>query len=300
MIEGIKARIMDTYADGMLLVQVDKADRHAVKAFLNLYFAKTKANMAKRQGTEQVTGDKPIIAMSYAFWHKRRTLKQNALYWALVGILAHATFKEFGHEEVVHEEILMLYAPRIVTPLRKLEAPMRSKDMDTVTFAILVEGVFFELATLGVTVDSGDQIAGYWRDWMNWRGQQKQDPLRGTYKNVQDYRQRVCFCEACLKYLGGEERGSIAHIVVRQWGIDDDWNLFRLCDPCHTGLGASDGDMGGFDKSEAQHKVGWDKFLAKYPHLKWKYDRAQTKGRTDDAGLSDPGAGVPMTLGDAE
>jgi hypothetical protein len=278
----------------MLLIQVDKSERPAVKLFLSKY--RTRAAF-KAKGAEVGREHMPPLTFSFAFWYKHRTLDQNALYHALLTILAYEAYGEFGHETELHEEILNLYAVRMDSKLRPGTAPKRSSDMTTVEFSRLVEGVFHELATLGVDMDAGDKIRQYWQEWHLWRGKQKEDPLCGDYKSVNDYRNRVCFCEACLKYLGNDERGSIAHIVSRgAGGPDYDWNLFRLCDTCHTGLGTADGDR--FDEAQAQHKVGWDAFLVKYPHLKWKYQKAHTKNSDRIQGHSDPGAGPGIALPD--
>lgn len=279
-VEGLRAKIVETYADGLFLVQVTKPDRHAAKMFLSKYFARVKQSAATAGRQEPADIDRPMLTFSFAWWHRARTLNQNALYWALVTILAWESYREFDHEESVHEELLNRYAPRVKTVLNRNgqagEKPKRSKELTTTEFSRLVEGVFFELAELGVEVDSQYKIEPYWKQWNSWRAKQPIDPLRGTYSGIEDYRKRINYCEACLSYLGGEEHGEVAHIISRGADItllDMDWNLFRLCSKCHTGFPKSD-SMGGFDTAQPQHQRGWESFLQHNEHLRWKVEAA--------------------------
>lgn len=263
---GIRGRMLRTEADGIVVVQVQQADRDLLKPFLRRYLARS-----------QKAKELPILTFNFAFWYKRRTIDQNSLYWALLTILAFEVFGEFHHEEEIHEEILMLYSPRVDGPLTKKPVPKRSKELTTVEFSRLIEGLFKELAEHGVSLESSARIVDYWREWNVWRGGQPDDPLSGSYKNADEYRERIPYCEACLKYLGADEPGSIAHILSRgAGGADDDWNLFHFCDSCHTGINTPD-SMKGFGKAVVQHQYGWEVFLEKYPHLKRKWERAHEK-----------------------
>lgn len=273
-VNGLKGRILKTEKDGTLIIQVSAPDRPLMKSFIQRYFAKAK-NKAVRLDRPQTNDDLPILNFNFAFWYKKRTLDQNALYWALLSILSYEVFGEFFHEEEIHEEILGIYSPRIQSALTKRLIPKRSKYLTTVEFSSLIEGVFKELAVHGVSVDVAEKIHLYWREWYTWRGTTGGDPLAGSYKNVMEYKERIPYCEACLKYLGHDNPGSIAHIVAKaQGGSLDDWNIFHLCDTCHTGLNP-ESEMLDFDRTVSQHQHGWEAFLEKYPHLRWKYEEAQ-------------------------
>jgi hypothetical protein len=224
-----------------------------------VYRSHDKASAAKRD--KPATEDFPVLSFDFAFWYKKRTIDQNSLYWALLSILSFEVYGEFHHEEEIHEEILAIYSPRVEGPLTRRQVPKRSKELTTVEFSRIIEGVFKELAEHGVSIESGARIAEYWRGWQTWRGEQEADPLVEDYKNEGEYKDRIPYCEACLKYIGDAGGGSIAHIVSRgAGGSSDTQNLLHLCDADHVLL---------------QHQNGWEAFLAKYPHLSWKVDKAR-------------------------
>jgi hypothetical protein len=276
-LDGIHFRIIETASDGVLVLQIEKPDRGTLKPLVIEYFTKARNSAKSSNKTKPDKSDLPMMVMDLKYFRKKRNLDQNALYWALVDVLAFEVYRD--HDEkwkaMLHEELLQMYAPRLIGKLIKREVIVRSSEMNTVEFSRLVEGTFHELAVNGIEVTEPADIGRYWRDWQIWRSQQEVDPLRGSYQNVMDYRRRVNFCEACLKYLGGEERGSMAHIISRgAGGVDEDWNYLRLCDTCHTGIGGVEYDQVMFDKVVAQHKVGWHEFLERNSHLLWKVDRA--------------------------
>lgn len=275
-IEGIRGKVLRTEENGIVIIQIEKPDRPLLKPFLMKYLFRA-GDKAKKAGRKVALEDFPILTFNFAFWYKHRNLDQNALYWALLTILSYEVYGEFHHEEEIHEEILAIYSPRVTGALTKVSVPKRSKDLNTVEFSYLIEGVFKELADHGVSLDSGARIIGYWREWYTWRGTIGGDPLSGTYKNIEDYRERIPYCEACLKHLGPGNPGSIAHIISRGAGGSlEDWNIFHFCDTCHTGLNPEAG-MLGFDKTTSQHQHGWDAFLEKHPHLRWKFERAHER-----------------------
>jgi hypothetical protein len=272
-VEGIRGKVLRTEKDGIVVIQIITPDRQLIKPFLMKYLFRA-WDKAKKQKREVAIEDYPMLEFNFAFWYKKRTLDQNALYWALVTILGFEVFGEFHHEDEIHEEILVIYSPRVKGMLTKTSVPKRSKYLNTIEFSHLIEGVFKELAEHGVSLDSGAKIIGYWREWYTWRGTVGGDPLAGSYKNIEDYKERIPYCEACLTHLGTTAPGSIAHIVSKgAGGVLEDWNVFHLCDTCHTGLNPEVG-MLDFDKTTSQHQHGWDAFLEKYPHLRWKYEKA--------------------------
>ena len=260
-VEGIRGKILRTEPGGILVVQVAKDDRDYVKPFFAQYMgrAKKKAIILKRD--IPILDDMPILSFNFAYWYRKRTLDQNALYWALLTILSFEVYGEYNHEDELHEEILAIYSPRIEGALTRRPVPKRSKELTTVEFSRLVEGVFKELAEHGVSVESGSRIIGHWREWQEWRGRQEKDPLADDYKGEKEYKERIPYCEACLKYIGDAGGGSIAHIVSRgAGGSSETDNLLHLCDTDHVLF---------------QHAHGWEAFLEKYPHLRWKVETAR-------------------------
>lgn len=197
---------------------------------------------------------------------KRRSNEQNRLYWALLRILSFALKGCHGYEEELHEELLRMYAPRIPSLLGDEDVPKRSKDMDTEEFSFLITSVFKHLAEAGTFVESPQDIRQYWRQYYEWRGIQKTDPLK--IKTIEEYRDMVPYCEACLKYtrvideFGTEQdTGHMSHIVSKGSGgemIPE--NFLHLCSEHHIG---------------DQHQHGWEEFLEEFPHLRWKVEQAR-------------------------
>ncbi|HSA75409.1 MAG TPA: HNH endonuclease signature motif containing protein [Candidatus Nitrosocosmicus sp.] len=272
-----KARILETASDGIIILRIEKDDRNIERKKLIDYMAKSKQQMKKNGSPELLESDRLLIDFDWKIHKPKRSLTANNLHWALLTILAFEIYQENDPKWVnmLHEEILELYAPKVFAKLLNKEVPKRSSDMDVSEFNRLIEGDFYELASNGISVSNPQEIESYWNQWYTWRGKQEVDPLEKTYLGIDDYRRRVSMCEACKKYLGGEERGSIAHIISRgAGGCDEAWNILRLCDEHHTGIGGVEYDVIIFDKLIAQHKTGWQIFLDSFPHLAWKVNKA--------------------------
>lgn len=208
----------------------------------------------------------PEIEVEFRLKGKSRTLSQNSLYWALVNVLAQEVYMENGWEEVIHEEMLEMYAPRIVSKLHKTSIPKRSKDMDTAEFTRLIEGVFYEINQHGVSMTEPADLDQYWKNYAKIRFKGGVDHGYRDEETLEEYRQRVNFCEACRKYLRPGSfgyDGHLAHIVSRGSGGEDDTaNVFHLCAEHHLYV---------------QHQKGWGEFLKRFPHLKPKYDIAVSR-----------------------
>lgn len=191
---------------------------------------------------------------------KARTLGQNSLYWALVAVLALEVYMENGWEDIIHEELLEMYAPKIVSKLHNTSVPKRSKDMDTTEFTRLIEGVFYEINQHGVSMTEPADLDQYWKNYAKIRFSGGKDHGYRPGEHLDDYRKRINYCEACRKYLRPGSfgyDGHLAHIVSRGSGGEDDTrNIFHLCAKHHLFV---------------QHQKGWIEFLTQFPHLKDKY-----------------------------
>lgn len=232
---------------GLLLVQVDVKDRQKVMQFLTKFF--TKKGWESRD-----------VELDLRVWYQKRTLAMNSLMWALLSIMSMEVYQEFGHEEDLYQDMLDLYAPKSISRLSGKARNITSSNMNTVQMSVLIEGVFRTLAEIGIEVTEPQQIADYWVEWYTWRGKQKEDPMAETYESIQDYNEKVCYCEACLKFLRPDD-GEVAHIVSKgAHGIDHGYNLLRLCTEHHIML---------------QHQKGWTKLIEAFPHLRWRVDRAR-------------------------
>jgi hypothetical protein len=231
---------------GILAVKFDSEFRSPVSQFVKEIFA------AKNL--------RAFISMEK--WYKHRTLKQNNLMWALLRILSQVVYTEYGHEDSLYQDILDLYSPKTVSELTGKPRSKSSSDLNTCEMATVIEGIFYQIAENGCPVEFSETVKTFFRNWYVWRFEQKEDPLR--YASEKEYRERVPYCEATLEYLGGygteSYQGNIAHIVSKgSGGRDEAWNFLHLKGEIHI---------------EEQHQHGWASFLATYPHLKGKVDRA--------------------------
>lgn len=206
------------------------------------------------------------IEVEFQIKGKHRTLSQNSLYWALVSVLALEVYMENGWEEVIHEELLEMYAPKVVSKLHGTSIPKRSKDLDTAEFTQLIEGVFYEINQHGVSITEPADLDQYWKNYAKIRFKGGVDHGYREDETLEEYRQRVNYCEACRKYLRpgafGYD-GHLAHIISRGSGGEDNTaNILHLCANDHLFV---------------QHQNGWVDFLKKYPHLKAKYEIAVSR-----------------------
>lgn len=201
--------------------------------------------------------------------HKeKRNLNQNALYWAVVAILTHVAYGCHGFEDEVHEGLLQVYAPRVEEKATKRLVPKRSKDMSKGEFAELIQGAFHEIAAQGVPFYSAPDIQKYWAEFYKWRWKDGSDLV--VFKTLEDYREKVNYCEACMKSLkyNAESHayeddfiGHLAHIVSKGAGAGDtQGEVLHLCPTCHI---------------QDQHAKGWLQFIQKYPHLEYKIEKAR-------------------------
>jgi hypothetical protein len=232
---------------GLLVLKVQKYDRDRAREFLRKYYSRKDAGSRPLEVTAQV-------------WYKKRTLAMNNLMWGLLAIMSYEVYQKFGHEEELYQDMLDLYAPKFISKFSGKARNKTSSKMNTLEMGVLIDGIFRELAQLGIEFTDAGDIDRYWLEFYEWRGKQKEDPLAGQYESVKDYKEKVVFCEACRKFLQPNE-GQVAHIVsTGAGGIDYGFNLFRLCTECHI---------------NAQHQQGWDKLVDKFPHIKWKIDKAR-------------------------
>lgn len=209
------------------------------------------------------------IALDLRKWYRKATNDQKALLFSLCGIMA---LDEDGKRDQAvvdgyYYGLLQLYAPRVQAIMpdgtEGAEAIKTASQMTTVELSLVVEGTFRELMMKGVGVDKASKIKNWYLEWRTWRGKLKHDGLEDTYKNLEDYRQRVSFCEATLHPLPGGE-GHLAHILSKgaHGPTDDPRDYLHLCAEVHGTL---------------QHTKGWVEMLETYPHLMGKVNGARRR-----------------------
>jgi hypothetical protein len=168
----------------------------------------------------------------------------------------------------IHRGICLKYAPRVKARLTQETAVKPMHSMDTREMAQVIEGLFREMWEYGIPVDGQVFVAKSLLDWQTWRAGEPDACLDDTYTGIEDYRDRVPYCEACGLVKGVE----IAHIVGSGAGGPlEAWNVLHLCINCHRVI---------------VHMKGMEKFTHLYPHLRAKIDNA--KAREGKRPIQDP------------
>lgn len=236
-----------------ICLQIDDASKKDVAEWLRIW---TKDNPEWR---------KTPAAISLRKWYKKRTVDQLKLFWSLVKVMTLEAEGKNDAEiaEQYYHGLLNLYAPRTTYRIPgggEGEAIKTLSQMNTLEVSRVIEGAFRELSIMGVHLSSSE-VKNWYLEWRTWRGKLKLDGLESTYQSLQDYRERVPFCEASLKHLGPTE-GHLAHIVSRgaSGESDETWNYLHLSAEVHIGL---------------QHTKGWVEMLSTYPHLMGKVNAAR-------------------------
>lgn len=223
----------------------------------------------------------PLLDLDISFAGSKRSLDQNRTHWGLCRIMSLQQEGNGSLTKSFHEAQLAKYSDqekdtesgRMLFELVQLDdgkweelmdRPIykRSHDMSTGQMARLIEGDFRELAEMGIPLLHATQYHNYMIEFHEWRAQCRSDPLK--YDGVEDYRARCPWCEACSKYLGGEESGHMAHIVTKaRSGLMDVAVLIHLCPEHHT----------------KQHNEGWEPVVAEFPHIKKLVKRREKEAR---------------------
>ena len=218
---------------------------------------------------------KKVMVSTVEIFYKNRTTDQNRLLWGLLQVLSMELYHDNGHTEDLYYEIIDLVAPREEqSRLTGNTLAKRGSQMNTVEFAQVIEWVFNYMMEHGLNMSSPEDIEKYWREWAVWRWSQGVDPLSQTYKDVNEYREKVNYCEACRTFLRYEastgrydtstgKEGNLAHIVSKgSGGADELWNRMHLCSEHHIGV---------------QHQKGWGELVAQYTHLENRVNAARKK-----------------------
>lgn len=269
-----KRKFTELSHNGYLVLEIDKDERRQVKEF----FKELVGKGSWREIAFNVTLER---------WYKRKTYDQVKLIWALLSILSWVEFQEFGHETTLYADMLDAAGPGEVSPLSGVRRPTKTlSGMNTKEAAVCANWLFDHLLEAGEMVPDPASIKKWWREWAAFRFA-KHDPLIEAFKDVDEYRHKVRYCEACMKFLDPEADGydgQMAHIVTKgSGGPMDLWNMLHLCHVHHIMV---------------QHAKGWLALLADFPHLWPKVQRARELAGVGP--LIDPGTGAPRLLEENE
>ena len=143
--------------------------------------------------------------------------------------------------------------------------PIHISEANSLEGSKFIDGLLSHLAAeCGLKPDLQAAVQEVLQDWENWRGGQEKDHT--DYADAEQT-EMLTGLEWRRKHVYSEASGRggtivLAHIVSRgsgAAGIEKAWNWVALLPEEH----------------EKQHRLGWDKFLDIYPHLRGRVERAR-------------------------
>lgn len=233
----------------------------------------------------KIFGNPEVIMETH---YQKRKLNQNSTYWGILHFMfwVQNGRKPIGNEKDPYNDALMeMYAPEIIedNPLikgEKIKRKKRQTEMNTVEFARLIEGALAWLASMDIPRNVQNQIGGemknLWRSWYEWKNAEEgiMSQLEPDEMSYETYAEIHPVCE-----LTGEG-GSVHDPVVRMHLVanlqstpyyDQPWSYIRAKQSLH----------------QRQHNEGWEAILEDYPHIKKKWERAQTMATNRNVEIED-------------
>jgi hypothetical protein len=219
--------------------------------------------LAKRQEKSEET-IYPIVTLDVPA--RERTYKQNNTLWALIRIIFESMNGRKPTKDEAYElylDILAEYAERVPSRFSGALRPIHISESDTRHAAQLIQACFDIIVDYcDLTVDLQADVRKLFYAWHDWRGKQDFDPL-----DCADNDREIAEREWREKHKISDASGvggviEKAHIVSRGANvaaIDKPWNWLALTPEEHR----------------LQHQHGWGEFLAQYPHLRGRVERAR-------------------------
>jgi len=213
-------------------------------------------------------GDETVYEARFELAERKRSFDQLKAAWALIDAIFRSDSE--GHRRGTAEELYDLYLAlldayamktpsRITGNLRPVHISKDDPECTTETAAYFIEGLMLHLATMCQLPDTTQtEVRGILTQWIAWRGGLEEDPLDDVDEAT--WRERHPYSEAS----GVKGEVVRAHLVSRgadKPDIEAGWNWVALLDEEHR----------------LQHSAGWEAFLAKYPHLRGRHERARRK-----------------------
>jgi len=221
----------------------------------------------KKREFEERNHHEYILHLILELRYQKRTFKQNNSVWLLVTAIFESMEGRLPDEEErygLYLELLEVYADRIPSRFGGTR-PVHISEANSMEGARFIDGLIYHLAEFcELTYDAQVTVIGVLEEWHEWRGGLEIDPVDYAdlactrLLTVTEWRDRRTISEASGR--GGAV--ELAHIVSRgsdAADIGEAWNWVALT----------------HDEHMEQHRIGWDKFLHIYPHLRGRVNRAR-------------------------
>jgi hypothetical protein len=234
------------------------------------------------------------IDITVEIHYKKRTPKMNSLSWGLYQMEAEfinyslkGSRENYADAHRLYEHDVYIYGKRAEIENKPDIIKMIAKDysfhkieklsddkwkliiwksnshMDTKEFAECIERQINRMAKIGIPMEYSANMKALFKDFKQAMNDNK-IIIHDDIVSGRDYKILNPLCEACGNYIANEG-GSLAHIKARGMGGNPEkWkeyssNWLHMCDTCHNL----------FDNGQ-----GRDRFLKKFPWLKYKVETA--------------------------
>jgi len=221
----------------------------------------------KKKEMEEKNNHEYFLHIVLDLRYQARTFKQNNSVWALVTAIFESMEGRLPDEEekyCLYLDLLEAYADKVPSRFGGLR-PLHISEANSVEGARFIDGLIHHLST-NCEFNTYDyvSVADALERFYEWRGGLEIDPL--DYADVEctrlltekEWREKNKLSAASGK--GGDV--ELAHIVSRGSDAADigkAWNWVALTHNEHMEC----------------HRIGWDKFLNAYPHLRGRVNRAR-------------------------
>jgi len=163
-----------------------------------------------------------------------------------------------------YNDLLELYAPRVPMFTGGTRA-VRVSEMNSLEGMVFIQGLIFHLAEeCDLPSESQASVIEVMEEWHERRGEMEVDPIDYDDLACTELINEATWREKHIVSDASGMGGAIvrAHIVSRgadAADIEKAWNWMALTP----------------DEHQEQHRIGWDKFLHIYPHLRGRVNRAR-------------------------
>jgi hypothetical protein len=209
-----------------------------------------------------------ILVVSLELEYQRRTFKQNAAVWKLVTAIFESMEGRVPDEEEkygMYLDLLETYAERTPNRINGGTRPVHISEANSLEGSRFIDNLLYHLATsCDLSYITQTTVQEVLEEWEEWRGR-----LEADHMDYADRDQTAMLTEAEWRekhpYSEASGRGGTierAHIVSRGAATPDiemSWNWIALTPEEH----------------KEQHRIGWDKFLMIYKHLRGRVERAR-------------------------
>jgi hypothetical protein len=245
-------------AKGIAALQAQGKNNEALLA--EFFASKTRREAARK--------NEYLVKVELTLPYQKRTFKQNAAIWKLIEVLFESQEGRKPCEEekeALYADALEAFADRVPNKLTGQTRPVHISEANSLQAGHFIEALLQYLAeTCGLQSDLQADVRGVLWQWEQWKGglsQDDSDYLNGRLRTMDEWRDnhRVSQASGIAGLKGELHLHHIIHKGARPDIKDKAWVWVMLTPEEHAAL----------------HQYGEEQFLAEYPHLRGRFERAK-------------------------